>query len=228
MAACGPLVRVDKTERRLALLRAARDVFAARGYHDAKVEDIVAAAKVAKGTFYLYFRDKRSVLEELVDSLFVRIGAAIVRIDIEKEVEPQLQHNVRAIVATFLDDPALTQIVLSWAAGLDPAFVEKVQSFYEGARTRVRDALAEGQRLGIVAEGDPAFQATFAIGALKEILLESTSTRKPRALEAIVRELFRFLGKGLLIVPVKAAVARPPAPRAPRRRAAGGRQKGRG
>ena len=208
-----PRTTVDKTERRLALLRAARDVFDARGYHDAKVEDIVAAAQVAKGTFYLYFRDKRSVLEELVDSLFVRIGAAIVRIDITRDVEPQVQHNVRAIVATFLDDPALTQIVLSWATGLDPAFVEKVQSFYEGARARVRDALAEGQTLGIVAEGDPSFQATFAIGALKEILLESTSTKKPRGLETIVRELLRFLGNGLLLVP----------PKGPRRKGATGR-----
>lgn len=213
-----PRTTVDKTERRLALLRAARDVFAARGYHDAKVEDIVAGAQVAKGTFYLYFRDKRSVLEELVDSLFVRIGAAIVRIDITKDVEPQVQHNVRAIVATFLDDPALTQIVLSWATGLDPAFVEKVQSFYEGARARVRDALAEGQALGIVAEGDPSFQATFAIGALKEILLESTSTKKPRGLETIVRELLRFLGHGLLLVPAKTP---------PRKRAAGRTTKGR-
>ena len=185
-------------------------MFAQRGYHDAKVEDIVAAAKVAKGTFYLYFRDKRSVLEELVDSLFVRIGAAIVRIDIEADVEPQLQHNVRAIVATFLDDPALTQIVLSWAAGLDPAFVEKVASFYDGARARLKDALLEGQKLGIIAEGDPAFQATFAIGALKEILFESTSSRKPRSLEPIVRELFRFLEKGLLRVPTKGETPKPP------------------
>jgi AcrR family transcriptional regulator len=210
---------VDKIERRLALLRAARDVFAERGYHDAKVEDIVSAAKVAKGTFYLYFRDKRSVLEELVDSLFVRIGAAIVRIDISKDVEPQLQHNVRAIVATFLDDPALTQLVLSYAVGLDPAFMAKVASFYEGARARTRDALLEGQRLGIVAEGDPGFQATFAIGALKEILLESTSSKRPRSLEPIVRELFRFLEKGLLRVPTRTETSPRPRRAAPRRKA---------
>lgn len=50
---------MDKAERRSELLRAARDVFATKGYHNAKIDDIVQAAKVAKGTFYLYFPDKR-------------------------------------------------------------------------------------------------------------------------------------------------------------------------
>src|SRR2546428_88775 len=40
---------MDKTERRAQLLSRARDVFAKRGYHAAKIEDIVAAAKVALG-----------------------------------------------------------------------------------------------------------------------------------------------------------------------------------
>mgnify|MGYP002137095372 CR=1 FL=1 len=141
------------------------------------------------------------VLEELVDSLFVRIGAAIVRIDIDKDVKPQLEHNVRAIVATFLDDPALTQLVLSYAVGLDREFMDKVASFYDGARVRVAEALAEGQKLGIVAEGDASFQATFAIAALKEVLLEATHAKKQPELETIEKELFRFFEKGLLRVP---------------------------
>src|SRR2546425_11272769 len=95
---------MDKTERRLDLLRAARDVFATKGYHDAKVDDIVAAAKVAKGTFYLYFPDKRSIFSELVDGLFVRLGAAILRVDPEADVEAQGKHNIRAIVAVFVAD----------------------------------------------------------------------------------------------------------------------------
>src|SRR4051812_41299988 len=78
---------MNKSERRQALLRAARDVFATKGYHDAKVDDIVALAKVAKGTFYLYFTDKRSVFSELVDLLFYRLGAAILKVDPVADVD---------------------------------------------------------------------------------------------------------------------------------------------
>src|SRR4029078_9160886 len=97
---------MDKSERRNALLRAARDVFATKGYHDAKVDDIVARAKVAKGTFYLYFTDKRSVFSELVDLLSHRLGTAILKVDPVADVDGQIKHNIRAIVAVLLDDPA--------------------------------------------------------------------------------------------------------------------------
>src|SRR5215472_15244370 len=61
------LLGMDKTERRAQILAHARDVFAKRGYHAAKIDDIVSAAGVARGTFYLYFEDKRAIFEEIVD-----------------------------------------------------------------------------------------------------------------------------------------------------------------
>jgi AcrR family transcriptional regulator len=189
---------MDKAERRQDLLRAARDVFATKGYHDAKIDDIVALAKVAKGTFYLYFPDKRSIFSELVDLLFQRLGAAILRVDTQAEVEAQVKHNIRAIVAVLLDDPALTRILLSYAAGLDPAFVTKIRSFYDGVRTLLEQSLAEGQRLGIVGPGDPKLFATFTIGALKEILSENVAAETARPREEIVAYLFAFLQSGYL------------------------------
>jgi AcrR family transcriptional regulator len=189
---------MDKAERRLALLRAARDVFATKGYHVAKVDDIVAAAKVAKGTFYLYFPDKRSIFAELVDGLFVRLGATILRVDPEADVEAQVKHNIRAIVAVLLDDRAVTQILLSYATGLDPAFQEKLQSFYDGVKQLLGDSLIEGQKLGIVEDGDARLYATFTIGALKEILFENAIARPSHPREEIVNGLFHMLERGYL------------------------------
>src|SRR4051812_10798131 len=176
---------MDKAERRQELLHAARDVFATKGYHDAKIDDITARARVAKGTFYLYFPDKRSVFSDLVDLLFQRLGAAILQVDTHADVESQVKHNIRAIVAVLLDDPALTRILLSTAVGLDPAFLTKVRSFNSGVRTMLEESLAEGQALGIVAAGDPRLFATFTIGALKELLSESASVESARVREEI-------------------------------------------
>jgi AcrR family transcriptional regulator len=189
---------MDKTERRLALLRAARDVFATKGYHDAKVDDIVNLAKVAKGTFYLYFPDTRAVFSELVDVLFQRLGAAILKVDPVADVDAQIKQNIRAIVAVLVDDPALTKILLSYATGMDPAFVAKIRSFYDGVKAILARSLAEGQRLGIVAPGDPGRFATFTVGALKELLAESVSGEGPPILEEIVDALFSFLQAGYL------------------------------
>jgi AcrR family transcriptional regulator len=203
---------VDKTARRQELLRAAREVFATKGYHDAKIDDIVAAAKVAKGTFYLYFKDKRSIFSELVDGFFMRIGGAILKVHADVDVEAQVKHNIRAIVAVLLDDPHLAQILLSYAAGLDAAFVAKIKSFYDGTKMMLREALAEGQRLGIIAEGDTALFATFTIGALKEIILEQASAERVRPREEIVGALFELLQAGYLRIDTPAQGT--PAPRA--------------
>jgi AcrR family transcriptional regulator len=208
---------VDKTARRQELLRAAREVFATKGYHDAKVDDIVAAAKVAKGTFYLYFKDKRSIFSELVDGFFMRIGGAILRVDAEADVEAQVKHNIRAIVAVLLDDPLLAQILLSYATGLDAAFVTKIQSFYDGAKTMLRAALGEGQRLGIVSDGDTALYATFTIGALKEIILEQASGQRVRPREEIVSALFALLQAGYLRIASARSPSGAPEPRTPKR-----------
>ena len=189
---------MDKTERRLELLRAAQDVFSTKGYHAAKIEDIVTKAGVAKGTFYLYFPDKRSVFVELVDGLFSKLGAAILKVDPHADIEAQVKHNIRGIVAVLLDDPALTQLLLSFAPGLDPAFATKLQSFYDGVKQLLKLSLDEGQRIGLVGPGNTSMYATFTIGALKEILAESTGSGPVRPREQIVDELYRLLVSGYL------------------------------
>src|SRR5882762_344306 len=78
-AAWGSRTSMGKEERRQQILTSARDVFARRGYQAAKIDDIVAAAGIARGTFYLYFEDKRTIFEEIVDRAFTQIGMAIVR-----------------------------------------------------------------------------------------------------------------------------------------------------
>src|SRR6478609_10899780 len=56
------------TSKREAILRAAIDVFADRGYFNAQVADVARAAGVAAGTVYLYFRSK----DDLLISIFER------------------------------------------------------------------------------------------------------------------------------------------------------------
>jgi AcrR family transcriptional regulator len=48
------------------LLDAGIEVFATRGYHSARVDDIVKAAMTSHGTFYLYFANKEDLFQALV------------------------------------------------------------------------------------------------------------------------------------------------------------------
>lgn len=193
---------MDKTERRQQILSNARDVFAKRGYHAAKIDDIVAAAGVARGTFYLYFEDKRAIFEEIVDGTFARLGQAIMRVDTgdPSQVKSQIEENIRRIVHALLEDPATTKILLSDAVGLDPAFDRKLLSFYEEVGKLLESSLVDGQERGIVAKGDARVFAILTLGAMKEIMYQVVMRGLEYPEERIVAEIFNFLAAGYLRV----------------------------
>ena len=54
---------------RMALIQAAREVFEADGFVKARVSDIVKAAGVAQGTFYIYFDSKEHIFREVASAV---------------------------------------------------------------------------------------------------------------------------------------------------------------
>lgn len=60
--------KVAPEARRQAILDAALSVFAERGFGPARLEDVAARAGVAKGTLYLYFKDKETLFEDVIRS----------------------------------------------------------------------------------------------------------------------------------------------------------------
>jgi AcrR family transcriptional regulator len=71
--------RLPAAERRAAILAAALEVFAERGYHGTSIDDVARAAGVSKALIYEYFASKRDLhgllLGEHVDELFARLQA---------------------------------------------------------------------------------------------------------------------------------------------------------
>jgi AcrR family transcriptional regulator len=65
------------TERREAILTAALAEFSQRGFEATRLDDVARRAKIAKGTIYLYFRDKESLFQELIRDMLVPIIGTI-------------------------------------------------------------------------------------------------------------------------------------------------------
>jgi AcrR family transcriptional regulator len=64
-------------DRREAILAAALDEFSSRGFEAARLDDVARRAGVAKGTIYLYFRDKESLFQELVRTMLTPLVGTI-------------------------------------------------------------------------------------------------------------------------------------------------------
>ncbi len=63
--------------RREAILSAALDEFSLRGFEAARLDDVARRAGVAKGTIYLYFRDKESLFQELIRAMLTPLIGTI-------------------------------------------------------------------------------------------------------------------------------------------------------
>lgn len=189
---------MEKGQRRQQILVHAREVFAKSGYHAAKVDDIVAAAGIARGTFYLYFEDKRAIFEEIVDRLLVRFGMAISRVDPKGDVDEQIRDNVRGIVHLLMEERVTTKILLTGVSGVDVAFDRKIQLFFGQVHSLLEEALDDGQELGMVSQGNARMQATFIIGALKESMYQVVIRGWDDDEADIVEGLLGFMQRGVL------------------------------
>ena len=92
--------RLSRSARRAQLLVAARDVFAAQGYHAAAMDDIAEKAGVSKPVLYQHFPGKlelyRALLTTYADELVERVRGAIGENQDNRE-------RVQAAVAAYFD-----------------------------------------------------------------------------------------------------------------------------
>ena len=59
-------VDVNKQQKESSLLKTAFEFFTTKGFSKTSISDIAGKAGVAKGTFYLYFKDKYDIRNKLV------------------------------------------------------------------------------------------------------------------------------------------------------------------
>ena len=69
--------KLRTAERREAILTAALDEFSIRGFEAARLDDVARRAGVAKGTIYLYFRDKETLFQELIRTMLTPLVGTI-------------------------------------------------------------------------------------------------------------------------------------------------------
>ena len=56
-------------KRKQELLKIAYDMFLSRGYGNTSVDEIIAQAQIAKGTYYYYFPSKEKMLEDVIEMM---------------------------------------------------------------------------------------------------------------------------------------------------------------
>jgi len=190
--------------RREQILKVAAQVFARKGYHATSVSDIIEAAGIARGTFYLYFESKRLIFEELVDGFAARIRVCLKRLDLAEGQPPwqeQLRSNITQLTALVREEPELTQVLYDQPIGLDEDFDTKLRGFYKELTEAVEGAFSLGKEMGLIRPDiDPRIAALHLIGSAKEVLYYvSSQGLSGSEVEGLVDEVMSYTIEGLFI-----------------------------
>ena len=185
--------------KREAILRAAIDVFAVRGFFNAQVADVARAAGVAAGTVYLYFRSK----DDLLTSVF------------ERSMKEALEEGRDAVAG--VSDPAerlrcfarvhlgrlgrdrnlaiVTQVELRQSV----KFMERFSSsLFREYLNQIRAAIVDGQRAGLFREDvNPTTAAKVFFGALDEMATNWILSRRRYSLESDAEPVLDLFLRGV-------------------------------
>lgn len=104
----------NKKKKKEALFNTAYELFTTKGITSTTISDIVEKAKVAKGTFYLYFTNKYDIKNKLVvhktQELFDAAGAALEKEQIHG-LEDQMIFLIDHLINSLKDDKALLNFI---------------------------------------------------------------------------------------------------------------------
>jgi TetR/AcrR family transcriptional regulator, fatty acid metabolism regulator protein len=188
----------NKKSTRQKILSAAINVFANKGYHAARVDEIVAASETSKGAVYFHFPSKKEIFLGLVDE-FAKILENRLKEVIAEEDRGILRVNAALTICleTFGKYRQLAKIFLIQAVGLGASFEEKQQEIHNRFVKVIKKHLDEAMAEGDITPIDTEVTAFAWMGAINEVVIRWVYTGEPaptRALPTLRLILLRSIG----------------------------------
>jgi len=187
------------------LLAAAVDVFAAKGYAATRVSDIVHEAGVAQGTFYLYFKSKQAIFEELLDTCFSRLLAetlgtySLREISRPEDVIEQTRVLWRTVLKQCRADRALVSLALREASAGGPEVVAHLEANYQQVIDGLAAYIEAAVSRGMFRPVDSQLAGWAIVGMLERAIYYAVFVDEQADLDHLVDDLVWLELGGLLI-----------------------------
>jgi AcrR family transcriptional regulator len=180
--------RDRRAQTRAELIRAARRLYAARTFDSVTVDDLVNAAGVAKGTFYVHFDSLEDLRGVLADELAREFD------DLWQPHRESLNDPIERIAAgcgTFikqaLHDPSWGALIVRGAAAMPG--VARV------ARERLNEDIRRAAAIGRLSDVAPDIAFELVLGIAVRAMQSAAEGRlKPKQVPAIVAGILRAIG----------------------------------
>lgn len=193
--------------RREELLDAAQQLFLNKGIGATSIDEIVNAAEVAKGTFYLYFASKEALLhaiqERFVASFCARLQIAMDRCGPE-QWRAKLQAWVKTLIDGYLENVPLHDVIFHDNQPYDRHAMSNNPAIDQFARL-----LSDGAKAGAWLAEEPRDAAIMFFhafhGAVDAAIDQNPKVNRPR----LTRRILTFVERALSVREDAAPATRP-------------------
>jgi AcrR family transcriptional regulator len=199
----------ERAQRRDDILRAARKVFFKVGIHAATVDDVAEAAQVSKGTVYLYFDTKETILAHL---LLDGLTALVTDLEEAYAADQKLVARTRlrrlsaAYLKFFQTNPEYYRLIMAFDRGqfqaaVDPEVYQQVYTrSLRGLEWLVR-AIEQARTEGVLNVDDARESASLLWAGLNGVLVLLSHPLRAEIvgtdLESLYQAMTEVLIKGL-------------------------------
>lgn len=169
----------SKSNKRQAIIEAGIKVFAQKGFHDARMEEIAVVAGIGKGTIYEYFTSKSYLFQEIVVASVSAYFESLAAIDFNNVTfREHIQILLTGHLRFCIENKELTRIVFWDMEIMDAKLKEWGNNMRKEKQLRIIELINQGMASGEIRELDPqlltllmmgiftAFWAPIAIDAL--------------------------------------------------------------
>lgn len=188
----------DSRSTRERILDSALNIFSAKGFHDTKLDEIVADASISKGSIYFHFPNKEKLFIALVDQfadlIERRAQAAIAR---ETQGIRRVQAALEAVLETFGKYRRPAKLLLVQAVGLGSVFERKRMEVNDRFALLIQTYLDEAIADGSIAPVATSIVAHAWMGAIYSVVIQWVYTGEPskdEIMESLLPLLLKSVG----------------------------------
>lgn len=184
-------------DTRTRILEAAARVFAEKGYHETRMDDIVSAADSSKGSLYFHFPNKEEIFFGLIETFIGLLESRLEEtLSSEQHGLEQMDLALTTSLRLFTQYRAMAKIVLIQAVGLGAAFEQRRRAINDRFVAIIQKRIEKGIRDGSLPSQNPELSARAWVGALNEIVIHWIYTGAPD-LEAAAPEIKTLLARSI-------------------------------
>ncbi len=188
----------QQSSTRERILDAALSVFSNKGYHDARIDEIVDQSKTSKGSIYFHFPNKERLFVALVEK-FTDLLERKVKESVPDDAPgmERVRIALEAVLNTFGKYRQPAKILLIQASGLGTVFEQKRMDVHNRFSALIQGYLDEAIASGDIDPIDTEIVSRAWMGAINELVIQWVYTGNPepdRIIETLLPILLRSVG----------------------------------